>query len=103
MGLNDSYGHVRNQILLMEPLPSVNRAYSMVLRVEKQRNVQIQFTDTSENIAMSTKTSGFGRGRGGYQAITMTNGKGRGRGLNGKIKEDKAKLVCDIAKEQVMK
>lgn len=28
------------KILLMDPLPSVNKAYSMVLRVEKQRSVQ---------------------------------------------------------------
>ncbi|KAL0370630.1 UNVERIFIED_CONTAM: Retrovirus-related Pol polyprotein from transposon RE1 [Sesamum angustifolium] len=36
MGLHESFDHVRNHILLMEPLPSVNKAYSMVLRVEKQ-------------------------------------------------------------------
>lgn len=35
MGLNDCYDHVRNQILILEPLPSVNKAYSMVLRVQK--------------------------------------------------------------------
>lgn len=39
MGLNDAYDSVRAQILLMEPLPSANKAYSMVLRVEKQREV----------------------------------------------------------------
>ncbi|XP_019053968.1 PREDICTED: uncharacterized protein LOC104601120 isoform X1 [Nelumbo nucifera] len=36
MGLSDDFDHVRNQILMMEPLPSVNKAYSMILRVEKQ-------------------------------------------------------------------
>ncbi|KAK4395262.1 hypothetical protein Sango_1680500, partial [Sesamum angolense] len=36
MGLNDEYDTVRSQILVNEPLPSVNVAYSMVLRVEKQ-------------------------------------------------------------------
>lgn len=35
MGLNDAYDSIRGQILLMEPLPSANKAYSMVLRVEK--------------------------------------------------------------------
>ena len=37
MGINDSFDHIQNQIMLMDPLPSVNKAYSMVLRVEKQR------------------------------------------------------------------
>lgn len=35
MGLNDAYDSIRGQILLMEPLPNANKAYSMVLRVEK--------------------------------------------------------------------
>ncbi|KAL0351159.1 UNVERIFIED_CONTAM: Retrovirus-related Pol polyprotein from transposon RE2 [Sesamum radiatum] len=35
MGLNDIYDHVRNQILVTDPLPNVNKAYSMILRVEK--------------------------------------------------------------------
>lgn len=37
--LNDIYDNVTNQILAMDPLPSVNKAYSMILRVEKQGNV----------------------------------------------------------------
>uniref|UniRef100_A0A2C9U2Y0 Uncharacterized protein n=1 Tax=Manihot esculenta TaxID=3983 RepID=A0A2C9U2Y0_MANES len=35
MGLIDSYGLVKDQILIMESLHNVNRAYSMVLSVEK--------------------------------------------------------------------
>ena len=35
MHLNDSYDAIRGQILLMDPLPSVNKAYSMIQRVEK--------------------------------------------------------------------
>lgn len=36
IGLNDGYDSIRGKILLMEPLPNVNKAYSMVLRIEKQ-------------------------------------------------------------------
>lgn len=32
IGLNDVYDSVRNQILVMDHLPSVNKAYSMVLK-----------------------------------------------------------------------
>lgn len=37
--LNKNYDHVKNQILLMDPLSSLNKAYSMLLRIEKQREI----------------------------------------------------------------
>lgn len=40
MGLNDSYDIFRSQILVLDALPLVNMAYSMILRVEKHRAVQ---------------------------------------------------------------
>ncbi|XP_043808374.1 uncharacterized protein LOC122722242 [Manihot esculenta] len=60
MGLNESYDHVRNQILIMEPLPSVNKAYSMILRIEKQRETQ---NDEAGNSAMTANTSGINKGK----------------------------------------
>lgn len=36
MGLNESYDTVRSQILVLDPLPSVNKVYSMVIRVENK-------------------------------------------------------------------
>ncbi|KAF7131634.1 hypothetical protein RHSIM_Rhsim09G0091700 [Rhododendron simsii] len=39
MGLNQSYSTARGQILLMDPLPSGNRAYSLVLQMERQLEV----------------------------------------------------------------
>ncbi|KAK5787106.1 hypothetical protein PVK06_041758 [Gossypium arboreum] len=38
MGLNDTYGVVCSQILLMTPLPTVNQAYSMLMQEESQRH-----------------------------------------------------------------
>ena len=34
--LNDSYSTVRSQILAMDPLPTVNKAYSLILQEEMQ-------------------------------------------------------------------
>ena len=34
---NDEYESIRGQILLLDPLPNVNKAYAMIQRVEKQR------------------------------------------------------------------
>uniref|UniRef100_A0A2N9G1L7 Conserved oligomeric Golgi complex subunit 6 n=1 Tax=Fagus sylvatica TaxID=28930 RepID=A0A2N9G1L7_FAGSY len=41
MGLNDSFAAVRGQILLMEPLPGINKVFSLVQNHEKQKGVGI--------------------------------------------------------------
>ena len=33
-GLNDSFSQVRTQILLMDPLPSVNKVHSLLIQEE---------------------------------------------------------------------
>ena len=35
MGLNDSFFTVRAQILLMDPLPSINKVFSLIIQEEK--------------------------------------------------------------------
>ncbi|KAK4393523.1 hypothetical protein Sango_1823100, partial [Sesamum angolense] len=55
MGLGEIFDHVRNQLLVMDPIPSVNRAYSMVQSVEKQRQVHMEMTNSEENIAMQVR------------------------------------------------
>lgn len=37
-GLNDNYSALRNQILLMEPLPTMNKAFALVLQIEQQKS-----------------------------------------------------------------
>jgi hypothetical protein len=39
MGLNDSYSNIRGQILLIDPLPSINKVFSLVVQEESQREV----------------------------------------------------------------
>lgn len=39
VGLHDRFDLTRNQILLLEPLPSVNKAFSMATRVEKEMDI----------------------------------------------------------------
>ncbi|KAL0379085.1 UNVERIFIED_CONTAM: hypothetical protein Sradi_3214000 [Sesamum radiatum] len=53
MGLNEPYDHIRSQILVLDPLPTVNKAYSMVLRVERQRQVNLEYAETLDNSAMN--------------------------------------------------
>lgn len=48
MGLNDIYDHIRNQVLLMDPLPSVNKAYFMVPRELKNRDKTLRRMELTE-------------------------------------------------------
>ena len=41
MDLNESYAAVRGQVLLMEPLPSINKVFSLIQNHEKQKEVGI--------------------------------------------------------------
>ncbi|KAL0410484.1 UNVERIFIED_CONTAM: hypothetical protein Slati_3638100 [Sesamum latifolium] len=71
MELHDSYDHERNQIMMMDPLPSVSRAFSMILRVEKQREVNSSIADSILNVAMQTR--GFTRT--GYRELQRRKDK----------------------------
>ncbi|CAJ2652643.1 unnamed protein product [Trifolium pratense] len=51
-GLNDSFASVRSQILLMDPLPSVTKAYSLFLQEERQRSLSDSRSITLEQSAM---------------------------------------------------
>nr|GEX18915.1 hypothetical protein [Tanacetum cinerariifolium] len=39
MKLNDEYEYVRSQIIAMDPLPTVNKAYYIIQQIEKQKQV----------------------------------------------------------------
>ncbi|KAL2248344.1 uncharacterized protein LOC105162775 [Sesamum indicum] len=56
MGLNDAYDHVRNQILLMDPLPSIGRAFSMILEVGKQREVNARSSELEKEEVMAVQS-----------------------------------------------
>lgn len=54
MELHDMYTNVRGQILLMDPLPTVNKAYLLVRQEKKQREVT-----TRDRVAGTLKASAF--------------------------------------------
>ncbi|XP_057958695.1 uncharacterized protein LOC131151469 [Malania oleifera] len=39
MELNDSYGAIRGQILLMDPLPTINRIYNLAFQEDCQQDI----------------------------------------------------------------
>ncbi|KAH6780584.1 hypothetical protein C2S52_011821 [Perilla frutescens var. hirtella] len=81
MGLNKCYEGIRQQILILDPLPTLSQAYAMVLQVEEQVNVSLQFTDNVEQSALySNNQRGSFKGDRFKKRLT---------------KEEKSKLKCE--------
>lgn len=54
MGLHESFTQSRGQILLMDPLPPLNRVFSLIAQEEKQKSVS---SDVQHSMAFMTKAS----------------------------------------------
>ncbi|KHN41686.1 hypothetical protein glysoja_040841, partial [Glycine soja] len=61
-GLDERFSVVRSQILLMDPLPMVNRVFSMVVQHECQLSVVPPSSDEPNSFVNAS--NGFGKGRG---------------------------------------
>lgn len=89
MGLSDSYGQARSQILMMNPPLSVNQCYAMIVQDESQRALSGEFYGEGENIdptALLTSRSG------GY---TFGGPGSRSRGGRGHGQVQRRGLYCD--------
>ena len=58
MGLNEEFDNSKDHILLRDPLPSLSKVYSMVLKVEKQHMANMMKTFHAEMTALLVKTYG---------------------------------------------
>ena len=70
-GLNEVYSQVRTQILMMEPSPSIDKAFSLVIQEEKQRALGFNGGHLVDSTALAVKTQAFN------QVGKNTKGKGR--------------------------
>lgn len=57
MGLNESFSHIRGQILLLDHLPTINKVFSLVLREERQREITSATVPSYDFVALLTKTN----------------------------------------------
>lgn len=62
MGLNDRFNVVKSQILLLGPLPPLNRVFTMVLQHERQNGLQpVEDSHVLINLAERKKPFGIGK------------------------------------------
>ena len=64
-GLDEHFSIVRSQVLLMDPLPSINRVFSMVIQHERQQPssiIALEEHNTLVNSAENRRPAGRGRG-----------------------------------------
>lgn len=78
IGLNESFSVVKTQILLMDPLPSINKVYSSVVQEEIQNDVvstPLTIDESSISINVSDSRKVYPRGkRPTYYNINSKNG-----------------------------
>lgn len=69
-GLNDQFNVVKTQVLMLDPLPSINKVYSLVIQEESNNHSLSVPPDESLSLVNATESShGRGRGRGrGYSS-----------------------------------
>ncbi|KAL0424418.1 UNVERIFIED_CONTAM: hypothetical protein Sradi_0976600 [Sesamum radiatum] len=79
MGLSESFDHLRDQLLVMDPVPTINKAYSMVLRVEKQREVHMEGSENMDTAALQVRAPGKKDylAKGGNQRRTYVDKRGQ--------------------------
>ncbi|XP_014503203.1 uncharacterized protein LOC106763539 [Vigna radiata var. radiata] len=88
-GLNDTYNIVRTQILLMEPLPNINRIFSLIMQQERQERSnttsQNHTAETTRVLASVTDRNGNWKTEQTWKnqgCGVGTHGQGKGRGRN---------------------
>ena len=88
VGLNELYNQIQGWILLIDPFPSINKVYSLLIQDESQRSIGHSNCAYEESIALVVKSLA------GSTSFAYGNSYGNGsvgKGTKGKWKE---RLVC---------
>ncbi|KAL3344416.1 hypothetical protein AABB24_023717 [Solanum stoloniferum] len=92
LGLNESYNQCRSQIMMMDPAPSVNKAYSLVISEESQRilgkansvgDVSPQSSNLNEALAFFNGNNTHQSFSGSTTRGSSSGGAGSGSGIGG--------------------
>lgn len=64
MGLNGSLSSIREQILSMDPIPPITKAFSLVVQDEKQKGIGASIASNDNAHAFAVKNSNDDKGKG---------------------------------------
>lgn len=73
MGLNEMYTPVRGSILMMNPLPSIAQAFSILIQEEKQREVEPHTQLSLESASLTTHAIANAAFKTNYQNTRIGN------------------------------
>ena len=74
-GFSDAYSQVHTQILMMEPTPSIDKAFSLVIQEKRQRSLGFNLGSSVETTAIAVKNQSFTHGS-GFASNSSKNFKG---------------------------
>ena len=86
-GLNDQYGGVHSQIMLIDLIPSINKVFSLLSQQERQMHGGFVESQLMVNATESSAPPSRGRGVKG-------RGRGSGGGYNGRGQSTKVRTYC---------
>ncbi|KAF7843553.1 Retrovirus-related Pol polyprotein from transposon TNT 1-94 [Senna tora] len=85
MGLSQSFDALRGQILNLDPMPAVNRAYNMAIQLERQREVNLNYGGNSLGTNISE----------GAEMVMLTKGARNEGNRRRETKEEKYAKYCE--------
>ncbi|WVZ19287.1 hypothetical protein V8G54_006609 [Vigna mungo] len=84
-GLNEQFSHVRSQIMLLDPLPPINKVFSLIVQQERQMTTTEMTELSSDAKTFAVNTDQYiGLGRGLVVNPNQYFGYGRGRRNRGR-------------------
>ena len=81
MGLNESFSQVRTQVLLMDPISSLGKVYSLLIQEETQRSVTNPSVVKVDSTALAAKIPNVNANFGTNLAINGSGSKNKDKSV----------------------
>ncbi|XP_019229907.1 PREDICTED: uncharacterized protein LOC109210885 [Nicotiana attenuata] len=93
MGLNETYTACRGNIMMMTPIPNIDKAYSLLLQEERQRSIQPTMNSPMDSSSFNASTQKFGQ-YSGQSKMNFNLNTGGGKRNNTAKGSDRRNMFC---------